>query len=425
LDRRVRAGGLTASARRLDARLHAFVEIIDRPAPPTTGRLGGLAIAVKDLVDVPGRAAGWGLAQPAHGVATTAAPVLQRLIDHGGCLVGFTEMTALAYEPSGGNAARGRPVNPWSASHICGGSSSGSAVAVAAGMVPVALGSDTAGSLRIPAHCCGVTAWTPTHGIVPTAGTMPLAPSLDTIGFLATLAADLIEVASVFDGLYDDDRRITRIAVAHDVLADCAPDIVGGIEAVAAAWPRGAVTLSETRLAGLIAACDAPVLTLLQGEAARSHDALIAAGGLDATLAARLRKGLAIDDAHLQQACTTLAELAGATLDDVFGDADALLLPVMKMRTPLVADCEPASPRFSGRTLYGLSALTRWVNGLGLPAVAIPCGFDDDGLPMAAQIVGRPHWDIRLLLLATALQTHTEWHARVPTGLTGPAGDHR
>jgi Asp-tRNA(Asn)/Glu-tRNA(Gln) amidotransferase A subunit family amidase len=414
---------LSARARRLDARLHAFAKITDTPSAPKPGPLGGMAFAVKDLVDVADHAPTWGQARAPHAKALTTAPVVERLLELGARLVGFTEMTPLAYEPSGGNAERGRPINPWSDRHVCGGSSSGSAVAVAAGMVPVALGSDTAGSLRIPAHCCGVTAWKPTNNIIPATGTMPLAPTLDTIGFLAATAADLIEVASAFDGFYDDDRRITKVAVARDLLAECDSCIVRGVEAFEAALPRRAIAISEVRLAGLIASCDAPVLTLLQGEAARSHEALIAAGHLEPTLSARLGKGAAVDDMQLQQARSVLGELASDALDDIFGDANAVLLPVMKKRTPLVAQCEPGSPAFSGRVLYELSALTRWVNGLGLPAVAIPCGFDDDGLPMAVQIVGRPHWDIRLLMFATALQTHTQWHGRVPTGLTGPAGE--
>jgi Asp-tRNA(Asn)/Glu-tRNA(Gln) amidotransferase A subunit family amidase len=411
-----------ADARRLDARLHAFARLVDEPASPRPGLLGGLPFAAKDLVDVAGHAPSWGLARSPGGTAAATAPVIERLLALGGCLVGFTEMTPLAYEPSGGNSERGRPVNPWSDRHVCGGSSSGSAVAVAAGMVPVALGSDTGGSLRIPAHCCGVTAWKPTNTIVPVTGTMPLAPTLDTIGFLARSAADLIDVAGAFEGAHQGERWIAKLAVAHDLHADCDECIVRGVDALASSLPQGGVELSEASLAALIASCDPPVLTLMQGEAAQSHATLIAAGHLEKTLAARLAKGLAIDAIQMREARLALSKLAGAALDAVFGDADAVLLPVMRKATPLVTQCEPGSPDFSGRTLYELSALTRWVNGLGLPAVAIPCGFDDDGLPMAVQIVGRPHWDVPLLLFATALQTHTDWHGRVPTGLAGSAG---
>ena len=110
-------------------------------------------------------------------------------------------------------------------------------------------------------------------------------------------------------------------------------------------------------------------------------------------------------------------------LDATFGDADAILMPVMRIRTPTVAVCEPGSPEFSARVLYQMSALTRWVNGLGLPAIAIPAGFDRDGLPVAVQFIGRPGGDRALLELAAAIQLHTDWHGRVPTAAAAFSGE--
>jgi Asp-tRNA(Asn)/Glu-tRNA(Gln) amidotransferase A subunit family amidase len=404
-------GNANAAARAADVELHSFVEWRD-PTLVVPGPLDELILAAKDMIDVAGRAATCGLAQPPGAPASQTAPVLARLIALGAQLAGFTEMTPLAYEPSGGNPLRRRPVNPWHADHICGGSSSGSAVAVAAGLVPVALGSDTAGSLRIPAHCCGVTAWVPTRGLMPAAGTMALAPSLDTIGFLASSAGELVGIADAFNKA-SGQASLTRIAVAEDLLALCDRDIGLGVAAV---LQRMDAVISATRAGDLIAACDAPVLTLLQGEAARSHRTLVGAGGLPPTLARRLGKGLAIDDAALRQARETLKQLAGTALDAVFAGADAIVLPVMSTRTPRVATCEPDSPGYSARALYDLSALTRWVNGLGLPAVAIPCGLDSVGLPMAVQLVGRPHTDAALLLLAVDLQTDTDFLGRRAPG---------
>ncbi len=409
---------------RLDATLHAFVHILPEPVAPRPGPFGGMPFAVKDLCDIAGRAPTLGLAHAPNAAPETTAAVIEVLAAQGACLIGFTKMTALAYEPSGGNTAQGRPVNPWDASAICGGSSSGSAVAVAAGIVPLALGSDTAGSLRIPAQCCGVTAWKPTHGLVPVAGTMALAPSLDCIGFLAGAAKDIIPVAAAFMATGADDfPAIRKIAVARDVLADCDADIVHAMAQVEAALRLDGIACGDTALNNLIAACDAPVLVLLQGEAALAHKALLESGHLDPVLGTRLAKGSAITPAQMHAARTTLAELAGAALDAVFGDAGAILLPVMRIRTPSVAACEPGSPLFSARTLYALSALTRWVNGLRLPTVAIPAGFDSAGLPLAVQIVARPHGDRALLDVAARLQVHTDWHGRVPTGITGLVGE--
>jgi Asp-tRNA(Asn)/Glu-tRNA(Gln) amidotransferase A subunit family amidase len=412
-----------ARAKRLDAALHAFVEFVAAPVAAQAGRLGGLSYAAKDLIDVAGRAPTLGLADAPGEVPAKSAEVIDVLGRHGGGLIGFTEMTALAYEPSGGNAARHRPVNPWSALHICGGSSSGSAVAVAAGLVPVALGSDTAGSLRIPAHCCGVTAWKPGRGVVPSQGTMALAPSLDAIGFLARAAADLLPVESCFSATTMAAAPIRRVAVAEDILADCDADIIDAIRRVAAAWTDDGVETSATNIMPLMECCDPSVLLLLQGEAARAHQALMESGHLDPVLAKRLGKGRAIGDDQMQEARDVLARLGGATLDATFGNADALLMPVMRIRTPTVATCEPGSPEFSARVLYQLSALTRWANGLGLPAVAIPAGFDRGGMPVAVQLVGRPGSDRALLELAAAIQLHTDWHGRMPTGVATLAGE--
>ncbi len=413
-----------ARARQLDPALHAFVEILVTPSPAKPGPLGGMPFAVKDIVEIEGRAPSLGLPKAPGPIPSKTALAAEILGERGGRLIGYTAMTALAYEPSGANSGVARPVNPWRAAHICGGSSSGSAVAVAAGIVPVALGSDTAGSLRIPAHCCGVTAWKPTKGFIPAAGTMALAPSLDTLGFLARRAADLIPIEAAFEPAGSEAvRPVERIAIAIDVLTDWHADIAQAVKRVDGALQRLGFKTGQAALKNLIASCDAPVLTLLQGEAALEHRAALDSGVLDPMLHTRLAKGRAIEPAQIADARAVLAELAGRALKAVLGEADAILLPVMRIRTPRVEVCEPGSPVFSPRVLYELSALTRWVNGLGLPAIAVPAGFDNEGLPIAVQIVGRPKQDRALLDLAAVLQNGTDWHSRVPSGILGLEGN--
>jgi len=387
----------------LTDRFGAFVATAEGRAPIPTGPLNGLKFALKDLVEIAGHQPSCGLTPLPGPLPAADAPVAARLLAAGAQLSGFTTMTPLAYEPSGGNPVQGRPRNPWSGSHICGGSSSGSAVAVAAGVVDFALGSDTGGSLRIPAHCCGVAAWKPTHGLIPVTGTMELAPSLDTLGFLAKNGAVLRQLAEMFDAR--PSAPVVSVRVARDVSAGCAPDIAIGLERAVSALGRAGLTASDTALLPLIAACDPPVLTVMQAEAARANRARIAAGGLDPVLAARLGKGLAIDDAALAAARKELLRLEAQDWRDLLGDSDAVLLPVMRIRTPNIEVCEPTTPRFSARTLYELSALTRWVNGLGLPAIAIPVGLDSDGLPIAVQLVGRRGADLALLAAACTIQT--------------------
>ena len=413
---RMRASA-SARARRLEPRLNAYVEIIDPSA--TAGPLGGMPYAAKDIFRIAGRAPTCGLAVPADLGIAGESDLLDRLDRVGGARVGFTQLTELAYEPSGHNAARGRTHNPWHPDFIAGGSSSGSAAAVASGSVVVALGSDTAGSLRIPAQACGVTAWKPTYGVVSARGAMALAPSLDTIGLLARSATDLMPALdAIAEAVVSRDPAPIRGAVVLSDLVDMAePSVRHACRAGIAAIEAAGVALASHDGDALLGRIDPPVLTVLQAEAARAHRALIETPTLAPVLRKRLAKGLAIDDRELAAALAQRAPLVAEFVDQVLGTADVALLPVMAIRTPPSAECDPDTPTFRPRTLYELSRFTRFVNLLGLPAVALPVGFDDRGLPVALQIVGRSNSDAALVALAAAVQRATDWHGRVPTAV--------
>jgi Asp-tRNA(Asn)/Glu-tRNA(Gln) amidotransferase A subunit family amidase len=418
-----------AVCRDMGRTLNAFVEVLGvdvlGSAGPMTdrqsqGRLSGVPIAVKDMVAINGRAATLGLAHAPGPLAIGSAEVITRLTDAGAEIVAVTQMTPLAFEPSGANPQRGRPLNPWNFQHICGGSSSGSAVAVASGCVPLAVGSDTAGSLRIPAHCCGITAWKPTYGLVPIGGTMPLAPSLDTIGFLARSAVQITPAAKLFAELFSGTKEIQPIrhlAVARDVVMLACPDTIRAATAMEEAMAALGLSHVTIALQPLLSAIDPVVLRLLQAEAARSNADLIAASAVDAALAERLVKGLAITDSQLDDDRAFLHALSKAERARLFANADAILLPVMPGQTPRVSQCEPSSPEFSGRTLYELSRFTRFVNALGWPAVTLPAGFDGNWLPIGMQLVGPPGSDLALLALAGDIQATSAWHNRVPSCL--------
>jgi Asp-tRNA(Asn)/Glu-tRNA(Gln) amidotransferase A subunit family amidase len=392
--------------------LRCLVEICD--APGGGGPLAGLSYVAKDLLDVAGRKPGCGLTEVAGGAPTRDAAVLSMLDAAGAARLGYAQMTPLAFEPSGGNAARGRPLNPWHPARICGGSSSGSAVAIAAALADFAIGSDTAGSLRIPAQCCGVTAWKPTPGLVPLDGAMALSPSLDVLGFLARDASTLERVAAVFNA-QAKPRRIATIAVAQDLIAQSDPAVARAVESLATRLKASGRRIAPEPLAALLKTCDGPVLDVLQAESAAEHGWRLADGTLEPSLAARLRKGLAIPTDQAIEARARLKAIAGAL--SLFRQHDAILLPVMPIVTPEGAACEPGSPAFSCRTLYALSALTRFVNGLGLAAVALPCGFDENGMPIAAQLVGPAGSDLSLLSLAADIQRDSDWHALRPAAL--------
>jgi aspartyl-tRNA(Asn)/glutamyl-tRNA(Gln) amidotransferase subunit A len=401
-------------ARVLDGSLNAYVALSGSAATGVAGPLRDMPYAAKDIFTAPDRLPAGGLRRPLRPGPHGCADALTLLDQAGGCRIGYTALTELAYEPSGYNAVHGRVRNPWNLDFISGGSSSGSAAAVASGSVVIALGSDTGGSLRIPAHCCGVTAWKPTYGAVSMRGAMLLAPTLDTIGLLGRSAADMTQAAEILATQLPGTPSIRSAVVLRDMLDAAHPSICkaceAGIEAIAAAG----VALERRDGGALLSACDEPVFTIMQGEAARCHPDLIGDESVGPVLRKRLAKGLTIDDQTLGAAIARRSALAASFLAQVLDTADIAVLPVMAIRTPPAAECDPGDAAFSARTLYELSRLTRFVNMLGLPAVAFPVGVDDRNMPVGLQIVGRPHSDRALLALAAKIQTLSDWHARIP-----------
>jgi len=402
-------------ARAIDARLNAFLQI-EPSSTVRTGPLRSLPYAVKDMLRTADHRPTGGLAD-GSGVAITGSSTIAAKLDQAGAdLVGFTGMTELASEPSGLNDAHGRVKNPWNTNYISGGSSSGSAAAVASGAVAVAVGSDTGGSLRIPAFCCGVTAWKPTYGLVSTVGAMPLAPTLDTIGLLARGAAELLPAARAMSPL-PRTAPIRRLALLRDAFEECAPAIRQGAADFSYLLSGRGCSLGHVDALPAIEAIDNVTLTILFAESARAHRHHINDESIEPTLRRRLAKGLEISDATLAENVARRAALIDAFESQVMAGLDAVIAPVMAITTPTADLCDPKSDRFSGKILYALSRFTRFVNLLGYPSIAVPTGFDPQGMPVGIQIIGRRNTDFALLELTQDMQSHSDWHGRVPAAV--------
>ena len=381
----------------------AFKEILPVPIISTqSGPLTGLTFAAKDMFVFKDRLPSCGLAQaPDLGLKGTAE-ILRKLLSAGSALVGFTTLTALAYEPSGVNGDGSRPVNPWGASLITGGSSSGSAVAVSADLVDFAIGSDTAGSLRIPAQACGVASYKPSYGLISVDGAMPLAPSLDCVGFLARDVGLLQKIAEQL--IEATQYPALQFYVAADLDDLCAPDVKAQMQLLCMAMKNQDSDYSSIQILSLIKAADEPLFTLLEGEAAHSFSSLLQEKSLPEKLAQRLSKGQRFSVGDLQNARNEAEDLHAKWVEHVPPHA-CLILPAMPCSTPDIDQCTQGSDKFSAKTLYALSEFTRFASLLGLPVVTVPVGLDRRGAPLAVQIIGHRGQDHALLDAALKIQT--------------------
>ncbi|MGH2766012.1 MAG: amidase [Actinomycetota bacterium] len=389
------------------------------------GPLHGVPVAVKDLFDV----AGWettGCCEAYRGrPAERDAEAVRRLRAAGAVIVGKTNQHELAAGATNLISACGATRNPWDPSRITGGSSGGSGAAVAAGVVPVALGTDTGGSIRIPASMCGVSGLKPTHGSISLEGVMPLAPSLDTVGPLARTGEDCAVLLSVLGG---------DPAIGAEVGGPLGDLTVGSLGTLYVAFLHREVldaSLAAVDVFGELGAVTTGVLgegtfapevweEIAWPELAQHHGGLLDRRDLlhDRT-AELLARGAGQPEEVMAEARRRAAEVREAFLS-ALTVVDVLLAAA----TPIVAPpagadwVEVGSGRVSVR--HGApSLLTRSVNLAGLPAMAVPGGFSSDGLPIGIQLIGRPGEEAVLLRAARAFQGATDHHRAEPELPTG------
>jgi aspartyl-tRNA(Asn)/glutamyl-tRNA(Gln) amidotransferase subunit A len=432
----------------VDSKLRAFITVCaesalesaraaeaDLMAGRVLGRLHGVPWAPKDLYSTRGVRTTGGSKILADWVPSEDSTVVARLARAGTILLGKLNMHEFAYGPEGLNAHYGDARNPWSADahRITGGSSSGSGAAVAAGLAPGSLGSDTGGSIRIPASLCGITGLKPTYGRVSRAGVLPLAWSMDHVGPMTRSARDCALMLSVIAG-YDPADPTTSVLPVPDYGAALTGDVkglrVGLLRAhftdPAAADVRAAVEASAKQLEQAGAVVDEVNLTqvihvatgsaaIVASEALAYHAPWMRSRPQDyqPDVRERLRLGAFVNGAHYVRA-QQIRALVTREVDEALARRDVLLAPATPLVAPVLGEREAALGDGPSDVRAALLRCTRPFNFSGHPACAAPCGFTPGGLPIGLQIVGRPFDEATVLRVVDAYQRMTDWHTRRP-----------
>ena len=424
---------------RLNPTLNAFITVCDerpmgnpQPSEQTiplalANALRGIPIAVKDLFDTAGIRTTIGSKFFQDNVPNADAFVIEKLKQAGATIMGKTNTHEIALGVTGNNPHFGAAHNPWDATRIPGGSSSGSAIAVATGMALGALGTDTGGSIRIPASLCGIVGFKPSYGRVSLRGVFPLSWNLDHAGPLTTCVRDaalVLQVISIYDavdpgsikmltgdylGHLVDDMQGRKIALGIGEYVESAdPEVLNAVQNAAAVFETlgckvQTVNVSWMRDAALANAtmtrCDGAAV---HRDRLRDHPEMFGADILQ-----RLQQGANTTSTEYALARRTQTEVK-KRLELFFESYDFLIVP----STPI------AAPTIAGNDAVEQAArLTRFTapfNLTGLPAISIPCGFTKEGLPIGLQIISRAWADAKVLNAAYAYEQATEWHKQKP-----------
>ena len=382
-------------------------------AGTTLGPLDGRIVSIKDLFDVAGEAttAGSRVLRDAPPAARDAV-IVQRLRAAGAVIIGKTNMTEFAFSGIGINPHYGTPGNARDATRIPGGSSAGAGVALARGMCEIAIGSDTGGSVRIPAAFNGLTGLKPTQARVSREGAFPLSFSLDTVGPLARSVSDCAEADAVLSGQPAQPlaaRAVAglRVGLPRGLLfTQTDAQVLAAFEAGVAALLSAQARVSDLALDELLGAPFAlqEKGTLIAAEAAHIHRALLAAGReneLDALVLSRLRRGETIAAAHYVGVQQARAQLQ-PQLDAAIAGFDILLLPTVPVIAPTIAslDDEDLFHRTNMLVLRNPSVF----NFYDLPAVSLPLPRRHGEMPVGWMLVGKRNGDRELLAVAAALE---------------------
>ena len=430
----------------LDKDLKAYITVLREPAMQAArkaerairagrslGPLHGVPVSLKDLFATKGIRTTSGSKINADHVPDRDSTVAARLAAAGAILVGKVNMHEFAFGPTGINPHYGTPRNPWDRQRVTGGSSSGSGAAVAAGLCHGSMGTDTGGSVRIPAALCGIVGLKPTYGRVSRAGVTTLAWSMDHPGPMTRTVRDAALMLQTIAGYDPADPASSRAKVPNytrglgarlkglrvglptDYFRDLVdPEVEAAVQAAAKVLQGLGAKLVEVSLPHFQYG-PAISVVILTAEATAYHEPALRSRPDDygADVRERLRLG------HFLTATQYLnAQRArGAMLDDIraaFRTVDAILSPTAPIVAPRTDDLTIQWPTRREDARSALPRLTRPWNLTGLPAISVPCGFTAGGLPIGLQVAGRPFDESTVLRLAHAYEQATEWHTRRP-----------
>ena len=398
-----------------------------------SGPLFGIPVAHKDLFMRTGWPCEGGSRALAGHIAQRTASTIDKLDSQGAVDCARLTSVELALGTTGHNAYAGTPTNPWNPQYICGGSSSGSAAVVAAGIVPASLGTDTGGSVRLPAAACGLVGIKPTHGLVGRSGVFALSPTLDCVGPLTRSVRDGAIVLQAIAATDDSDSS----SISHNL-----PDLLHSLEAGAAGlrvgWPRnhffedvegsvadgidGVFSLMG-RLGAECVDVEVPgietanamnmLITAVEGACLHHKRILQNHNEFEEQTLSRLLVGSFVPARDYYNALANRACVAKRILADTFTKVDVMITPVWPYPLPTIELSDVGANPEAAAMVQRSGHNTRPVNYLGFPAVNLPIGFDTNGLPVSVQLVGAPYTESKLLRIARALERELNfWSAR-------------
>ncbi len=394
------------------------------------GPLHGVPLAIKDLIETAGVRTTAASAVLKDNVPAKNAEVVRRLKASGAVLLGKLNLHEFAYGGSGTIGHFGPARNPWNTAHITGGSSSGSAAAVAGELCYGAIGTDTAGSIRLPAACCGIVGLKPTYGLVSTRGVIPLSWTLDHVGPMARTAADaaiMLQAIASYDAtdiysqkfppvhyssaLAEEEKvSVLRLGVPRDFWSNIGKEIEQAANAALAILAKLTAGTHDIALAVetdyTIVRCEPYVYhqKYLPAHADEYHPETLR----------RIRAGADITAIQYAEKYRDLLRLRREVLQ-LFTQVDLIITPTCPVLPPSFAELEAAPQDLRAKELLMLRN-TRPFNVFGLPAVSLCCGFSTSGLPIGLQITGAPGAEGSVLALAHAYQRETDWHKKTNPG---------